>query len=59
MKLGQEFLDKLLEIGEQKFVSTTDLVRKLTKNHIDLNVFSQFYSCIARVNPRIYYNENK
>lgn len=59
MLLSQQFVNHLMNVGENRFVGTGVLIDKLNEFGIGLDVFSKLFNTITRITPKEFKNEEK
>ncbi len=57
--LAQTFVDNLLQLGNRKYASMTDLLAKLSEAHIPPYIFSKLFTDTVRMVPRTFENEKQ
>lgn len=57
--LAQRFVDNLLQLGDRKYASMTDLLAKLSESHISPYIFSKLFTITVRMVPRTFEDEKQ
>ena len=55
-KMAQAFVDSIINVGECRYVSITDIIDKCEENHIPLETFGELYKNIVKITPAEYIN---
>lgn len=55
-KMAQAFVESIINVGECRYVSVTDIINKCIENHIPLEVFGELYKNIVKITPAEYIN---
>jgi hypothetical protein len=54
LKLAQDFVNSILNIGDCRFCTSTDLISKLNDCSITLSTFNEMYNNVIKITPKEY-----